>query len=378
MTEIREFTIDIPQADLDDLADRLARARFTDELPDAGEDYGVSLERVRSLVQRWRDGSDWRAWERRLNAFPQFTTTIDGQNVHFLHVRSPEPDATPLILTHSWPGSVLDFIDVIGPLSDPRAHGGDPADAFHVVAPSLPGFGFSTPVREPGWHIARTAAAFAELMTRLGYERFGAQGGDVGAGVNGELARRLPERVIGLHLNGPITFPYGDPSQLDLSEADKMRLYRMQTFMTEGMGYLQLQSTRPHTVGYGLGDSPAGQLAWMVEKYWNWSDHDGHVEKVIPRDRLLDAVSVGWFQATAASSARIYHESQNKLVLAPVAVPTAISNFPKDGRMPRPWIEGRFSDIRRWTDHGRGGHFPALEQPAVLVNELREFFRPLR
>jgi len=375
LSRMEPFHVSVPDAALDDLRDRLARTRWPEQETDRSQ--GLPLTYAMELCGYWRDGYDWRATEARLNALPQFRTSLDGGGadalgIHFVHVRSPHPDALPLLVSHGWPGSVVELLDLVGPLTEPD----DPADAFHVVCPSLPGYGFSDKPATTGWGAERIATAWTQLMDRLGYGRYGAHGVDWGSFVTAIMGERDTGSLAGIHLTMPFARPPESP--VELSERDYAGLALMKDFQQNEGGYIAIQSTRPQTLGYGLTDSPAGQLAWMVEKYWNWSDHDGHVEKVIPRDRLLDAVSVGWFQATAASSARIYHESQNKLALAPVAVPTAISNFPKDGRMPRPWIEGRFSDIRRWTDHGRGGHFPALEQPAVLVNELREFFRPLR
>jgi pimeloyl-ACP methyl ester carboxylesterase len=266
----------------------------------------------------------------------------------------------------------VEFLDIVDALTNPP----DPADAFHVVCPSLPGSGFSDKPAGTGWTAERTAAAWAELMTGLGYERYGAHGVDWGSFITAIMGETDSGRLTGIHLTMPFARPPGE--QVTLSERDVAGLAAMKEFQQQEGGYSVIQTTRPQTLGYGLTDSPAGQLAWMVEKYWAWSDHDGDLEKVIARDRLLDLVTVGWFAATAASSARIYWESQNKLALGPVRTPTAVSNFPKDGRMPRGWIEGRFTDLRRWIDHDQGGHFPALEQPDALVDELRTFFRALR
>lgn len=369
---ITPFRIDVPESDLADLRQRLGNTRWPDAetVPDWSQ--GAPLSYVRELCSYWADRYDWRAAEARLNALPQFRTEIDGLGIHFLHVRSPHPGAMPLLLSHGWPGSVVEFLDIIGPLVDPP----DPADAFHVVCPSLPGFGFSDRPAHSGWTAERVAAAWAELMDRLGYGRYGAHGVDWGSFVTAVMGEEDTGRLAGIHLTMPFARPPHE--QVELSERDLAGLAAMKDFQQREGGYSVLQSTRPQTLGYGLTDSPAGQLAWMAEKYWAWSDHDGDLEKVITRDRLLDAVSVGWFAATAASSARIYWESQNKLALAPVHVPTAVSVFPEDGRMPRPWIERRFTDLRRWTEHDRGGHFPALEQPDALAGELRSFFRGLR
>ncbi|MEC4016773.1 epoxide hydrolase family protein [Streptomyces sp. H27-D2] len=369
---VTPFRVEIPEADLTDLLQRLARTRWPEAETVADWSQGVPLGYLRELVSYWAGQYDWRATEARLNALPQFRTEIDGLGIHFLHVRSPHPNAMPLLMSHGWPGSVVEFLDVIGPLTDPA----DPADAFHVVCPSLPGYGFSDKPAGTGWTAERTAAAWAELMARLDYGRYAAHGVDWGSFITAVMGENDTGALAGIHLTMPFARP--PQEQVELSERDIAGLSALKEFQQQEGGYSVLQTTRPQTLGYGLTDSPAGQLAWMAEKYWAWSDHDGDLEKVISRDRLLDAVSVGWFAATAASSARIYWESQNKLALAPVHVPTAVSAFPKDGRMPRPWIEGRFSRLDRWTDHESGGHFPALEQPDTLVGELRAFFRTSR
>ncbi|MCI0383427.1 epoxide hydrolase family protein [Streptomyces sp. CNQ085] len=371
-TAVTPFRVAVPEADLTDLRERLARTRWPEAETVGDWSQGVPREYLEELAGHWRDGYDWRATEARLNALPQFRTEIDGLGVHFLHVRSPHPDAMPLLLSHGWPGSVVEFLDVVGALTDPV----DPADAFHVVCPSLPGFAFSDKPAEAGWTIERTAAAWDELMSRLGYGRYAAHGTDWGSFLTAILGETRPERLAGIHVAMPFARPPREQAELD--ERDLAGLAALKEFQQSEGAYSALQATRPQTLGYGLTDSPAGQLAWMVEKYWAWSDHDGDLEKVIPRDRLLDSVSVAWFTATAASSARVYWESHNKMALGPVSVPTACSLFPRDGRMPRAWCEGRFTDLRRWTDHDRGGHFPALEQPELLVDELRSFFRPLR
>src|SRR3712207_6469663 len=298
--EIQPFRIDIPQADLDDLADRLARTRWPSEMPGVGWDRGVPLDYLKELAGYWRTSYDWREHEAGLNRFPQFTTTVDGQTIHFLHVRSPEADAFPLILSHGWPGSVVEFLDVIGPLSDPRSHGGEAADAFHLVIPSLPGFGFSGPTREPGWDSNRIARAFAELMSRLGYERYGAQGGDFGAFISPDLGRVDAAHVAGVHVNAATMgfIPFGDVDEATLAEftdAEKTRFERMNRFLSEGNAYFQIQGTRPQTLAYGLTDSPAGQLAWIVEKFKEWTHPSAELpEKAIDRNRMLTNVMLYW------------------------------------------------------------------------------------
>jgi epoxide hydrolase len=308
---IRPFRIEIPQSDLDDLCERLAHTRWPDELPGVGWSRGVPLNYLKELAEYWRTGYDWRVWEARLNQFPQFTTTIDGANVHFLHVRSPEPGALPLILTHGWPGSVAEFLDIIGPLTDPRAHGGDPADVFHVVIPSIPGFGFSGPTREAGWNTTRVARAWAELMRRLGYERYGAQGGDMGALIAPEQGRGDPDHVVGVHVNAA-TFgfiPIGpvDPDELaTFTEAEKRCLERLNRFLSDGNGYFQIQATRPQTLAYGLTDSPAGQLAWIAGKFNEWTYPGTELpEQALDRDHILTNVMMYWLTGTAGSSARM-------------------------------------------------------------------------
>jgi pimeloyl-ACP methyl ester carboxylesterase len=305
----------VPQADLDDPTARLAAARWPDELPDAGWTYGIPLDYVKERAEHWRTSYDWREHEAELNKIPQFITEIDGQNVHFLHVRSPEPDALPLILTHGWPGSVAEFLQVIGPLTDPAAHGGDPADAFHVVIPSLPGFGFSGPTHEAGWETGRVAAAWAELMRRLGYRRYGAQGGDLGAFVAPELGRTAPDDVVGVHVNAA-TFgfiPFGEvpeEEQATLSDSERARLRRLAHFMDEGNGYFKIQATRPQTLAYALSDSPIGQLAWIADKFKEWTLPSAELpETAIDRDLMLTNVMFYWLTGTAGSAARMYYEN---------------------------------------------------------------------
>jgi len=380
---IRPFRVAIPQSVLDDLHDRLARTRWPEKLP--GDDWssGVPVGYLEELAEYWRMGYDWREWEARLNEFPQYTTEIDGQNVHFLHARSPEPDALPLILTHGWPGSVVEFLDIIGPLTDPRAHGGDPADAFHLVIPSLPGFGFSGPTRDGGWDTARIARAWAELMHRLGYERYGAQGGDIGAAVAPQLGRVTPGRVVGVHVNGgpgPMpALPLSDDELASLTDVERDRVRRIEAFMQEEFGYIAIQSTRPQTLAYGITDSPVGQMAWMMDKFREWTHPRSALpEQVIDRDRLLTNVMIYWLTGTAGSSAYVGYAQEGGWG-APKedsGVPTGVIVFAHDVGIRR--YAERENTIARWTDVDRGGHFAAMEEPDLLVGDVRTFFRQFR
>ncbi|GAA3136880.1 epoxide hydrolase family protein [Streptosporangium carneum] len=351
---MKPFRIEIPEADIIDLRDRLARTRWTDELPEAGRSYGVPLAYVRELAEHWRDGYDWRAHEAALNGFPQFTTEIDGQNVHFVHVRSANPDAIPLLVTHGWPGSVVEFQRVLGPLSED----------FHVVAPSIPGFGFSGPTREQGWDLDRVARAWAVLMERLGYDRYGVHGTDSGAVISPEVGRIAPERVVGVHVNGALGFP-AEPLA-GLTEIEEARVAKYQDM--DGSGYAMIQSTRPQTLAYGLHDSPVGQLAWIAEKFVEWTGVE------VDRDQLLTNVSVYWFTGTAGSSARLYRESAKAWGSQSTysAVPHGVAVFPGDLGVRR--VAERDHNVVHWAEYDRGGHFPAMEVPELLVSDIREFF----
>ncbi|MBO0822725.1 MAG: epoxide hydrolase [Actinobacteria bacterium] len=378
-TEIHPFRINIPQSDLDDLQERLARTRWPDQLDNVGWDYGIPLSYVRDLAEYWRIGYDWRLHERRLNDFAQFTTTIDGQRVHFLHVRSPEPGALPLVMTHGWPGSIAEFTEVIGPLTDPAAHAADPADAFHLVAPSIPGFGFSGPTHEPGWNVHRIATAWDELMTRLGYPRYGAQGGDWGSSISRQLGIIAKEHVIGVHLN--MLFPQGQFDVPDLTEVEKARLDRLRHFRIAGTGYSSIQSTRPQTLAYALTDSPVGQLAWIADKFREWTDGD-LPEDAVDRDQMLTNVTLYWLTGTAGSSARIYFEAVRSAAWtgqpAPSTVPTGVAVFPFEIAPPIRRFAEQSDNIVHWSEFDRGGHFAAMEEPDLLVADIRDFFRPLR
>jgi pimeloyl-ACP methyl ester carboxylesterase len=376
--EVTPFRIDTPESDLDDLRERLRRTRWPEAETVDDWSQGIPLAYVQELTGYWADRFDWRSTEALLNRLPQFRTDIDGLAIHFIHARSPHPDALPLIITHGWPGSVVEFLKVIGPLTDPPAHGGDAADAFHVVCPSLPGFGFSDKPSRTGWSTDHIARAWAQLMGRLGYRRYGAQGGDWGAAVTANLGQQDTEHLAGIHLNMPIAG--ADKSTFgDLTERERAALADMKDHSTWGTGYSKQQSTRPQTIGYGLVDSPTAQCAWIVEKFWAWTDCDGHPENVLTRDELLDNVMLYWLPGTGASSARLYWESFVRTNVDPVAVPTGVSIFPKEIFRPsRRWVERRFTDIRYWNEVDRGGHFAAFEQPVAFVDEVRASFRLVR
>jgi len=376
-THVRPFRIDIPQADLDDVRARLASTRWPDQLPDSGWDYGIPLDYVRQLAEYWRTSYDWRVHEQALNALPQFTTVIDGQRVHFLHIRSPEPDAIPLIITHGWPGSIVEFINIIGPLTNPRAHGADPAGAFHLIVPSIPGYGFSGPTGDRGWNVRRIAAAWDELMRRLGYERYGAQGGDWGASISRELGIIASEHIIGVHLN--MLTPWA-PDDADLTGDERARVEKLRQFRTTGSGYGAIQSTRPQTLAYGLTDSPVGQLAWITEKFGEWTD-DGLPDEAVDRDQLLTNIMVYWLTKTAGSSARLYYEAARSGSFGPPKVstaPTGLAVFAREIARPIRRFAEQSNNIVHWTEFDRGGHFAAMEQPDLLVGDVRAFFGQLR
>jgi pimeloyl-ACP methyl ester carboxylesterase len=374
---IETFHIRVDDAVLDDLRSRLAQTRLPDQIEDTGWDYGIPLDYLRELVEYWRDTYDWRAQEARLNDLAHFRTDIDGQSIHFVHARSAHADARPLLMTHGWPGSIVEFLDVIPRLTDPEAHGGRAADAFHVVAPSLPGYGFSEPTRTRGWDTWRIARAFVELMDRLGYSRYGAQGGDWGAQVATRVGAADPEHCAGIHLNMAIASAPEDA--VPLTDEDKADLAAMQRFQRDESGYANEQSTKPQTLGVALNDSPAGLLAWIVEKFRTWSDCDGHPENTFTRDQLITNVMLYWVTGTSASSARLYWEHQHRGSGegAPeyVGVPTGIARYPKEVvRFPRSWVERRYN-VTHWADMPRGGHFAAMEQPELFVDDVRTFFR---
>jgi len=372
---------------IDDLRARLRQTRWPERETVDDWSQGVPLAFVQDLATYWCNDYDFAAAEARMNAWPQFTTRLDDLDIHFVHVRSPEPDAMPLVITHGWPGTVVEFLEVLGPLTDPVAYGGDAADAFHVVCPSLPGYGFSDRPTTRGRGVPWIASAWAELMSRLGYERFGAQGGDWGSAVTCAIAALVPERLYGIHVNMP-TVPLG-AIDADATDRERQAVADFEWHQQWGTGYQLLQSTRPQTLGYGLADSPVGQLAWIVEKFWAWTDHDGDPLTLFTREQLLDNVTIYWFTDTGASSGRLYWESAGPAafadddmvarMLGPITVPTGVSVFPREIRRPsRRWAEGRFVNLHSWNDLDRGGHFAAFEQPELFVDEVRASFRDLR
>jgi pimeloyl-ACP methyl ester carboxylesterase len=363
------FPIAVEEAALDDLRARLAHTRWPGEEPVDDWSQGIPLGYMKDLCATWAQDYDWRRCEAELNAAGSSRTTIDGLGLHFLHVRAPDPAALPLLLTHGWPGSVVEFLDVLGPLSE----------EFHVVCPALPGYGFSDEPREPGWGIDRIARAWAALMARLGYDRYGAQGGDWGAVVTTRLAQVDAEHLAGIHLNMPIVGPdaiaaAGEPTPAEQAALDVFAEHRR-----SGIGYSTQQSTRPQTVGYGLADSPAAQCAWIAEKFHAWTDNDGHPEDAVRRERLLDNVMLYWLTNAGASSARLYWESFGGRDFAPIDVPTGVAVFPREiFPASERWVRARYRDLRRYRELDRGGHFAALEEPDLFVAELREFFRAVR
>ena len=378
MTAIQPFRIAADESALEDLRRRLRATRWPERETVDDWSQGIPLAYVQDVCSYWADKYDWRARETRLNRFAQFKTEIDGAGIHFVHVRSPHEGALPLVITHGWPGSIVEFQKVIEPLTNPTAHGGEARDAFHVVCPSLPGYGFSDKPARSGWTTQRIAKAWAQLMGRLGYGRYVAQGGDWGAMVTTWIGVEDPGHCAAIHLNMPIAPP--DPATMnDLTDREKSALAGMQHYQEWDSGYSKQQSTRPQTVGYGLVDSPAGQAAWILEKFWAWTDCDGHPENVLGRDELLDNVMLYWLPATGASSARLYWESFRTLSLDPVRVPVGCSIFPKEiFRTSRRWAEKRFERLIHFQEMPKGGHFAAFEQPELYVGEVRACFRHVR
>lgn len=374
----RPFRIDVPDAVLDDLHERLDRTRWPEPLAGAGWDYGADVAYVRELCDHWRHGYDWRRHEAALNAVPQFLCEVDGVDLHYWHVRGTGPSPTPLLLVHGWPGSMYEFFELVGPLTDPGAHGGDPADAFDVVVPALPGFGFGGKPRCRGWGISRIAAAFHQLMTsELGYTHYGVQGGDWGAMVAAKMGASYPEHVSGVHLNLLVAPPPPQPTEADRPALDRDRAWR-----TREAAYSRVQRTKPDSLTVAQSDSPAGLAAWIVEKFRTWSDCAGDVEQAFSKDVLLTNLMFYWAPNSVASAARIYYENARDpagVSTRPrVEVPVAYAAFPQEiFRPPRSWADPHYA-IARWTEMPRGGHFAALEQPGLLTDDLRAFFRALR
>lgn len=375
---IRPFRVAIPDDEVADLQQRLARTRWPHAETVDDWSQGVRLESAKALTEVWARDYDWRRFERELNGYPQFVTEIDGVDIHFIHVRSPHPGALPLVLTHGWPGSNADYLKVIGPLTDPTAFGGDPSDSFDVVVPSMPGFGFSGKPSETGWSVERTARAWAELMRRLGYERWAAQGGDWGGMVTLTLGAMEPDGLLGIHVHSAYAFPAELPEHPTPEE--QSALAGLSRYANELGGSNHLQATKPETVGIALADSPAGQAAWIYEKYQSKTDNHGRAEDAISITDILDEITLAWFTNTAASSGRVYWENRTVGATGPtVELPVAVTLFPRD--LPRPtrgWVERAYPNLVYCNEAESGGHFAALEQPATLVNDIRIGLRGLR
>ena len=375
---VRPFTVSIPDSQIDDVKQRLARTRWPD--PETVDDWsqGVRVSNARTLIDYWERGYDWRRLEHELGRFPQFLTEIDRLDIHFIHVKSKNPNALPLILTHGWPGSILEFLKLIGPLTDPTSFAADAADSFDVVIPSLPGFGFSQKPAQSGWTVSRIASAWVELMRRLGYTRWAAQGGDWGAAVTTALAAMQPEGLAGIHLNTQFAFPAQIPAAL--SPEQRNAVQSLARYTGELGGSNHLQGTKPQTVGYALADSPAGQAAWIYEKFQSKTDNRGLAEDALSADDMLDTISLYWFTNSAASSARIYWENKSLTFAGPkLTLPVAATVFPRDiPRLPRSWIEDTYSNLIHYGEADKGGHFAALEQPEILASEIRTGLRTLR
>lgn len=377
MAAIEDYPIHFPEEALDDLKRRLELVRWPEKETVGDWSQGVPLDRMKAVVDHWRTGYDWRRCEAELNRWGNYRTEIKGLPIHFMHIRSPEPNALPLLMTHGWPGSVLEFMKVIGPLTDPVAHGGKAEDAFHLILPSLPGYGFSAKPEGSGWGVRRTASAWIELMQRLGYDRYVAQGGDWGAAVTTALAYMKPAGLEAIHLNMVIAFPPDASDQSEWTEAEKGAWETYREILTTGMGYANEQGTKPQTIGYSLNDSPVGQCAWIYEKFHGWTDCDGDPENILSRDEILDNITLYWLTGTGASSARMYWESTATAFLpVQIEVPTGGSVFPKEIlRASRRWAEKNYVNIIHWNELDKGGHFAAFEQPGAFVDEIRACFR---
>nr|WP_245293004.1 epoxide hydrolase family protein [Rhizobium acidisoli] len=390
---IRPFRIHVPQSQLDDLRERIADTRWPDKETVGDISQGIQLDRVQKLVRYWGTDYDWRKAEQELNALPEFITTIDGVDIQFIHVRSRHPNALPVILTHGWPGSQFEFLKVIGPLTDPTAYGGRPEDAFDVVIPSIPGYGFSGKPTELGWGPDRVAKAWDLLMKRLGYTNYVSQGGDHGSVISDALARQAPKGLIGIHLNMPATVPgdlmkginAGDPPPASLSAPERDAYQSLSTFFGRNAAYGGIMVTRPQTIGYSLADSPSGMAAWMYEKFDQWTDSDGVPENVLSRDEMLNDITLYWFTNSGASSSRFYWENNNNNFSSDtqktrdIKVPVAITAFPKEiYKAPESWSRQAYPSLVYYNQAAKGGHFAAWEQPQIFAEELRAAFKPMR
>ncbi|MEM9256217.1 MAG: epoxide hydrolase [Pseudomonadota bacterium] len=379
---ISAFHVDVPDSELNSLRKRLRATRWPEAETVDNWDQGMPLDYTRELVEYWASDYDWRRFEQKMNSWPQFTTSLEGMDIHFIHLQSPEANALPLVISHGWPGSVVEFHKVLDALANPVAHGGDAADAFHVVAPCLPGYGFSGKPAAPGTSAERIGHMWGQLMDRLGYDRYVAQGGDWGSLITQSMGQTQTEHCAGIHINMPIVAP--DPETLDnLTQAEQQALDDLGHYTDQGSGYSKQQSTYPQTLGYALADSPVGQMAWVVEKFYMWTDCERngrkHPENVLTRDELLDNAMFYWLNNAGASSARLYWESFKNPNLDPIHMPTACSIFPKEiMRCSRRWAEKRFTNLIYWNELDRGGHFAALEQPELFIEEVRNGLRPLR
>jgi pimeloyl-ACP methyl ester carboxylesterase len=391
-TAIRPFVIDVPEEELVDLRRRIAATRWPDKETVTDQSQGVQLAKIQPLVHYWGTDYDWRKAEARLNALPQFVTEIDGLDIQFAHVRSPHPDALPLIITHGWPGSIFELLKIVGPLTDPTAHGGRAEDAFHLVLPSMPGYGFSDRPTTTGWGPLRMASAWHELMGRLGYERYVSQGGDWGAIISEVMAVQAPDGLLGIHVNMPSTVPpsvasllrNGDPVPSGFSDEEKAAYVSLESFYTKGFGYADMMNTRPQTLGYGLADSPVALAAFFYDKFAAWTYSDGEPERSLTRDEMLDDITLYWLTNTGTSSSRSYWEAAqlggkvfNALDIP--AVPVAVTVFPGEiYRAPRSWAEQNYHQLIYWNEVDKGGHFAAWEEPELFASEIRAAFRSLR
>jgi pimeloyl-ACP methyl ester carboxylesterase len=375
---IKPFRVDIPQSQLDDLKARLANTRWPDAETVDDWSQGAPLNAVKSLCKYWQHSYDWRRCEQELNTHPQFTTEIDGLDIHFLHIRSPHDNALPMLMTHGWPGSVLEFMRVIDPLTNPTAHGGSAKDAFHLVIPSLPGYGFSGKPSATGWGLERIAQAWITLMARLGYSKYVAQGGDWGSGVTTAIARIEPPECLAIHINMALAQPTAD-DMASLTERDKNALADVKHYFDNDSGYAMIQKSRPQSLGYGLADSPVAQAAWIYEKFHGWTDNKGRPEDALSRDQMLDDISIYWLTNSGASSARLYWESFHSLLAEPITMPCGVSIFPKELFRPaRQWVERLYQNLIHWNNVEKGGHFAAFEQAEIFVNEVRTCFAKIR